>query len=318
MIRSRFVGMLAVVASASWLSACSGAAGDSPEQAAEGKQAILGGSPAVGEKYAAVGALVEGLEYPGYGVIPFNAFCSATLVGPRAIVTARHCTPFIDAPTYPELSVYFAIGDNAYFAEQYIPVTSYEAAPPSRKKNGGLLLDGGRDVAVAQLASEPEGVVPAKLGRFQKHMLGRKFEIAGFGINDDLDDGARYAGTVKARQMHGLWYPALFHHNRWAYWNWYWTDAVTDPTWQEGRQWWRTYRLEAGYELLAGGRKGEALGCFGDSGGPLMRGDSAHTLTVYGVGFASEASQSKVCDLGSAYLVFHKKDIWSFLQRALH
>src|SRR5690606_13365670 len=110
-----------------------------------------------------VGALVEGLEYPGYGAIPFNAFCSATLVGPRAIVTARHCTPFIDAPTYPELSVYFAIGDNAYFAEQYIPVTSYEAAPPSRKKNGGLLLDGGRDVAVAQLASEREGVVPAKL-----------------------------------------------------------------------------------------------------------------------------------------------------------
>jgi len=308
--------MLALVGAGS-LSACSEAAGDPPEQAAETTQAVLGASPAIGDKYAAVGALVEGFEYPGYGIIAFNAFCSATLVGSQQIVTARHCTPLIDSPTYPELSVYFAIGDNAYFADQYIPVTGYEAAPPSKHGHGGLLLDGGRDVAVAQLASEPEGVVPAKIGQFQKYMLGKKFEIAGFGRNDDQNDGARYAGLVTARQMHGLWYSALFQHNPWEYWNWYWTDAMTDPTWKEGREWWRTYRLESNYELLAGGLEGEALGCFGDSGGPLMRGRNAQELTVYGVGFASEASKSKVCDLGSAYLVFHEKDIMRFLDRAL-
>jgi len=304
--------MLAVLGAA--LSGCSGEADQPPEQVSDATQAIIGGTPAVGDKYLAVGSLVEALEDPYYGTLVFNVFCSATLVGPQSVVTARHCTPFIDNPTYPDLSIYFAVGDNGYFADQYIPVTGYEAAPPTKKPNGGLLLDGGRDVAVVHLASEPAGVVPAKLGRFHKHMLGQKFELVGFGRNDDFNDGARYSGVAKARQMHGLWYSALFNHNPWEYWNWYWTDANTDPTWKEGREWWRTYRLETDYELLIGGRSGEALGCYGDSGGPMVRGNSAENLTVYGVGFASEASKSRVCDKGSAYLVFHKQNIWNFLQ----
>ena len=315
MIRSRvFVGMLAVVGAS--LSACAGEAGDAPEQASETAQPIIGGTPAVGDKYAAVGALVEAFDDPYYGVLAFNTFCSATLVGPQAIVTARHCAKYLDSPTYPDLQVFFAIGENGYFADQYIPVTSYEAAPTPSPTNG-LLLDGGRDVAVMQLGSEPEGVVPAKIGRFTKHMLGQKFELVGFGRNDDFNDGARYHGYGRARQMHGLWYSALFDHNPWKYWNWYWTDANTEPTWKEGREWWRTYRLESGFELLLGGDDGEALGCYGDSGGPMVRGHNANSLTVYGVGFATEASKSRVCDNGSAFLVFHKKEIWDFLNDAL-
>lgn len=313
--RSRvFVGMLAVTLGTS-LSGCAGEAGDTSEPTSDATQPILGGTLAEGGKYLAVGALVEALVDPYYGTLVFNKFCTATLVAPNAVVTSRHCTPHIDAPTYPELSVFFAVGDNAYVADQYIPVTGYEAAPPS--PTGGLLNDGGRDVAVAYLASEPEGVVPAKLGWFTKHMLGQKFELVGYGINDDLNDGARYAGVARARQMHGLWYPALFNHNPWQYWNWYWTDANTEPTWQEGREWWRSYRLESGFELLIGGREGEALGCYGDSGGPMLRGNTAESLTVYGVGFAAEASKSRICDKGSAYLVFHKREIWDFLRRAL-
>lgn len=310
-----FVGMLAVLGAS--LSACAGEAGDSPEQSSEATQPILGGTPAVGDKYLAVGALVEGILDPDYGFLAWNAFCSATLVDSQKIVTARHYTPFVDNPTYPEFSVYFAIGDNAYMADQYIQVTGYTAAP-SVAKGGGLLLDGGRDLAVMDLESEPEGVVPAKIGRFHKHMLGQQFELVGIGRNDDSVDGARYAGMARARQMHGLWYSALFDHNPWKYWNWYWTDAQTDePSWQQGRDWWRTYKLESGYELLIGGDEGEALNCYGDSGGPMVRGNSAEELTVYGVGFASEASKSRICDKGSAYLVFYKDDILRFLRRAL-
>lgn len=315
-IRSRmFVGMLAVLGAS--LSGCVGEASDAPEQSSEATQPILGATPAVGNKYRAVGALVEGIPDPDYGFLVWNAFCSATLVGPNKLVTARHCTQFIDNPTYPEFGVYFAVGDNAYLAEQYIQVTGYTAAPAVAKK-GGLLKDGGRDVAVMDLESKPVNVVPAKIGRFQKHMLGQKFELIGIGRNDDSDDGARYAGFARARQMHGLWYPALFDHNRWEYWNWYWTDAQTSsPSWKQGREWWHSYKLEPGYELLIGGDEGEALNCYGDSGGPMVRGHNAHNLTVYGVGFASESSKSRICDKGSAYLVFHKNDIWRFLQKAL-
>lgn len=317
MIRSRlFVGLLAVLGAS--LSGCAGEAGDAPEpeRAAEASQAIIGGTPAVGDKYAAVGGLVEAIIDPYYGILAYSTFCSATLVGPQEIITARHCTKYLDNLSYPDSGIFFAIGENAYFPDQYVQVVAYENAPRGREGNG-LLRDGGRDVAVMYLDSEPEGVVPAKIGRFSKHMLGQKFEIVGFGRNDDFIDGARYRGVARARQMHGLWYSALFDHNPWKYWNWYWTDADTEPSWREGREWWRTYRLESGYELLAGGDEGEALGCFGDSGGPLLRGRTADELTVYGVGFATEASKSRVCDNGSAFLVFHKHDILRFLKRAL-
>ena len=309
-----FVGLLAVLGAS--LSACAGEAGDAPEHASEASQPIIGGVPAVGDKYAAVGGLVEAFVDPYYGVLAFSTFCSATLVGPQAVVTARHCAEYIDNPTYPDFKVFFAIGENGYMADQYIPVSGYQAAPTPSPTNG-LLLDGGRDVAVVYLDSEPADVVPAKIGRFTKHMLGQKFELVGFGRNDDFNDGARYHGYARARQMHGLWYSALFDHNPWKYWNWYWTDANTEPTWKEGREWWRTYRLESGFELLIGGDDGEALGCYGDSGGPMLRGHNANSLTVYGVGFATEASKSRVCDNGSASLVFHKKEIWDFLNDAL-
>src|SRR5687768_18518905 len=101
MIQSRvYVSMLALLAAGS-LAGCSAEAGAPPEETSEAAQPILGASPATDEKYAAVGALVEGFEYPGYGILAFNVFCSATLIGPQQIVTARHCTPFMDTPTYP-------------------------------------------------------------------------------------------------------------------------------------------------------------------------------------------------------------------------
>jgi hypothetical protein len=310
------LGITTAVLGAASLAACTQPTSDTSERSSEVEQSIIGGAPATGDKYAAVGALVEGLEYPGYGFIPFQTYCTATLVAPGAVLTARHCTVKIDNPTYPELSTYFAIGDNAYDADQYIPVTNYVAADPA--PGSTLLLDGGRDIAVVHLESDAENVTPAKIGRFSHHMVGRRFEIAGYGYNDDLVDGPRYAGMATVRALAGRWYSLLFNRDRHAYFEWYFTDAVTnDPTWQEGIQWFRTYRLEPGYEALVGGLEGDSIGCFGDSGGPLLRGDSADSLTTYGVGFATEASKSNVCDLGSAFLVFKKRRIREFLDAAL-
>jgi len=67
-------------------SACAQSAGDEPTQdVGETTQAIISGTPATGAAYAAVGALVY--YYPEVGVL--DTFCSATLIGPKAIVTAR-------------------------------------------------------------------------------------------------------------------------------------------------------------------------------------------------------------------------------------
>jgi hypothetical protein len=73
-----------------------------------------------------------------------------------------------------------------------------------------------------------------------------------------------------------------------AYYDWYWTDsAAAAPSEEEVEEWWELYELEGGYELLAGGTPDDSIGCFGDSGGPLLAKGDRDKLTVNGVSFAT-------------------------------
>lgn len=283
------------------------------QQFGSSEQAIIGGAPADPAKYAAVGALV--FSYPDVGVL--DVFCTGTLVAKKAIVTARHCTPSIDLALESGLVPAIAFGPDAFNPTQLVPITRYVNAPPS-PGGKGLLLDGGRDVAVAYLASAPTGLKPVKLGRFEDDQLGKTFQIAGYGWNNaDAFYGQLYSGNVSARALKGRWYELLFQGDYEAYLEWYFSDSPSAAgTEAEAKEWWKIYRLENKYELLAGGLPGEALGCFGDSGGPLLRGKKANDLTMYGVSFATEASSSRGCDLGGAYLVFNKKML-DFVEGAL-
>ncbi len=290
----------------------SGAAHDLGMEVDEVGAAVLDGELADDASLEAVGALV--FYYPDYGVL--HVFCSGTLVGESAIVTARHCTAGIDEALAYGLVPAFAFGTDAFAPTEVIPITNYVTAPPGPGPDNGLLLDGGRDVAVAYLES-PASVTPAEVGSFDAHMLGDEFEIAGYGVHDaNYSVGQLYHGDVTARALRGRWYSLLFDGDYDAYLEWYFTDSPSAlPSEEEAREWWKSYRLENGFELLAGGLPGEALGCFGDSGGPLLK-RSRHGLTVYGVEFASEASSSEVCKFGSAFLVFNRK-IHRFLRDAL-
>jgi hypothetical protein len=170
---------------------------------------------------------------------------------------------------------------------------------------------------VAYLDSSPVDVLPVQIGVFERWMLGTQFELAGFGYNG-IDHGTRFAGLSTARSLTGLWYSLLFDGDHKAYLDWYYTDAATFyPNKDEANIWWSLYKLEPNYELFVGGLDGDALGCFGDSGGPMLLGDSAEDLTIYGVGFATESSKSQVCALGNAFVPFYNKDIKEFVASAL-
>jgi hypothetical protein len=305
------VGLLTSVA----LSACAQLPGEEQsESIGETTQAIIGGAPATSATYGAVGALVY--YYPEVGVL--DTFCSGTLVAPKAITTARHCTPNIDLAIESGLIPAVAFGPDAFNPTAVIPIVDYVNAPAAPGNEKGLLQDGGRDVAVVHLASVPAGVTPAKLGLFEDKMVGSSFDIAGFGVNNaQYFYGQKFVGKATARAINGKWYELLFNGNYNAFKNWYFTDSPSaQRTEAEAKAWWKDYKLENKYELLAGGLPGESVACFGDSGGPILKGTSAPTLTTYGVSFAVEGTISSACGLGGGYAVFNKKML-DFVKGAL-
>lgn len=296
------------------------------EQAFETRdQAILGGAPTDAKKYEAVGALAIRFDVeiePGVPFVYYDSFCTGTLIADKAVLTARHCTQAASEYVASGLDIFFVFGELSFEPEQAIQIVDWKEAPSS-KKHPGLLLDGGRDIAVAYLAKQPKGITPAKIAEFdKKKQVDDKFEIIGYGYSDYLledqgyyEVGVKMAGKATGRSLGGKWYSLLFDGDYDAYLEWYFTDAVTDaPSEEQALEWWNIYNLEPGYEFLAGSPD-ESLGCFGDSGGPLAI-SKKNKLTVYGVSFATESSLSNICTGGGAYLVLNEK-IYDFVKDAI-
>lgn len=287
------------------VSGCSLASNSTGEELGSVEQSIVNGDEVECDRSLdAVGGVVFHFSDPEYGEFQ-EFFCSATLIAPKVALTARHCVETIYFDPDPAFSNYVHFGQDAYAPKREVKITSTFAAPPGP---GGLLNDGGRDIAVLYLEQAPQGIKPAQLGKFKSSMLGKKFRIAGFGQTEEFTSGTKYEGKVTARALAGDWYPLLFNNDYAAFDEWYWTDAsLALPSEEEEALWWTpgTYALEPGYELLAGGLPGESVSCWGDSGGPLLQGKSARELTVYGVSFAGEGSIATNCALGGAYAVLN-------------
>jgi secreted trypsin-like serine protease len=301
---------------AAFLSGCAVQAPSSNESGPSAQQAIVAGVPTSDPALDAIGGIVF-----RYAPAHYEEFsCTGTLIAPKAVLTARHCvvgSPGWHFDPVPSFNNFVVFGDNVSKPKQKIKIKGYVTAPPSSA--GGLLGDGGRDVAVLFLDKAPTGITPAKLGHFDASMLGTSFRIAGFGQTENFTSGSKFEGLATARALSGDWYPLLFDNDYAAFDEWYWTDAsLAAPSDAEEAAWWTpgAFSLEPGYELLAGGLPGESVSCWGDSGGPLFLGSSAADFTVYGVSFAGEGSIANNCGLGGGYAVLND-EMLAFVEDAV-
>jgi len=288
---------------------------DEGEGLGSAQQPIVDGVPTSDPALDAIGGIV--FKYAPVKIEEFS--CTGTLIAPKVVLTARHCVlggpgwHFFPVPSFNNFVVF---GDNVTKPEQKVKIKGYMTAP---SVPAGLLGDGGRDMAVLYLDQAPTGIMPVTLGHFDESMLGTQFRIAGFGRTEDNAVGRKFEGLGTARALSGDWYPLLFDNDYTAFDAWYWTDAaLATPSDEEEAAWWApgTYSLEPGYELLVGGLPGEAVSCWGDSGGPLFLGSTAADFTIYGVSFAAEGSIAKVCGLGSGYAVLND-EMLAFVQDAV-
>lgn len=268
--------------------------------------ALIGGIPAAAHELDAIGALViresvadcERNEL----VTHVQPVCTATLIGPHTIVTAKHCLSPILSKYGPDHVPYFLIGPDRARPLRQIEVVAWEQ---DQTFEGGW-SGRGRDVAVLQLGERVDDVTPARVATPTPALVGRRLVAVGYGAaNNDARGGVRTAGNVTLNTLGGRAYEAMFGSFE-AFRRWYLAappSSELEPSEAALRARYQETELLPDYEAHAGARPGDVQPCFGDSGGPLLEViDGA--LVTYGVASGGVPSTEAICDAGSVYATF--------------
>ena len=253
-------------------------------------------------------------------------FCTATLIAPALVVTAKHCALAVFDAEQLQLDVAWLAGPSVAEAEEVIPIVAVELAPG----NSGGFLGLGSDVAVAHLehATAIEPVEPAALGDEQ---IGQAMVSIGYGVfsPDGAEDQRRRIGSETVAALHGRVLAAIFGDFE-SYVEWDQTGQVTSLNFLQlvspgnllaqlallrYRQQFDSLLLLDGYEAVTGRSAGDTQTCSGDSGGPLALQNDDGGWQTYGVVSGGLFSLRSVCDYGSVFATFGP-DTLAFLRSA--
>lgn len=263
-----------------------------------GEADIIGGVDASSSKLDAIGSIgtkdSEGA---------FRYFCTATLIAPKVVLTAKHCATYApgETPRLAQEKIFFAVGADSHAPKQVIEAAHVLLAPLDE----GGMVHFGSDVAVYLLAEPVKDVTPmpwAK-GHLASDLVGKKFSAVGYGVQDkQRTSGTRKAGTLTLQAVEGKPMQRLFPTKEAFLAHLAKTES---PAWLESNQ----ARLDefyeltllAGHEAYLGLGEGDAQPCSGDSGGPLVA-NLDGTLTVVAVVSGSFKGASYPCStLGEVY-----------------
>lgn len=285
--------------------ACSGSGAFPPSGPSSSD--IIGGVDAKGAALDAIGALMTGVQVPdaqagGDAGAPARGThtelqlrCTATLIAPTAIITAKHC---VTPPTGP---LHFATGFDTKQPKRVVPVVVSYAAEPL---TGGV-IGLGSDVAIAFLKDPITDIKPLKVREapFGKADVGKKLTAVGYGVqNAAFDYGTRRAGTLTLRATEGNALEAEYGSFDAFAKKYQELEGLTDAPELRAQlqQIYDTTILQTGLEYFSGGADGDAQTCYGDSGGPLLERVDGERVVV-GVASWVFSGTKAPCQIGAAH-----------------
>jgi len=289
------LGVMAAVAAA----ACN--SGDD-ERAEEANAPIINGADALSPTFNAVGAL--GRRY----TVGFRSFCTATLISPTVVLTAKHCAvdnagdPASPAHTTTG-TIYFLVGPNS---RQPLKAIKATAVTPSSIYRGGY-TGLGSDVALYTLSEPITDITPLKVLDTPPAAsdVGGQFIAMGYGVqNAQGSSGTRKFGKITLRAVNGAPAPLAFDNVD------EYVQAIDSmnpepmtPDQADAARAGFDRPMSLDYETFVGAADTDVQVCNGDSGGPLLK-EVNGKLVVYGVASTTMTKTGFLCKNGGIYATF--------------
>lgn len=188
--------------------------------------------------------------------------CTGTLVSPRAVLTAGHCS---------------TCATRVFFGND-VDKPGRIVAVRRRYRHPDYDADRPNDLLVLVLAADVEGVAPRALAPTALVDRARDARVVGFGCTDA--DGVRGYGRKRQADV---------------------PIASASCRFPRGDDSAEEYECEPGYELVAGRELLGRDTCSGDSGGPLLVADARGKWLLAGVTSRSVACSVDACGDGGVY-----------------
>jgi len=268
---------------------------------------ILGGLVAPSPELDHTGALVYRVRATG----EVGPLCTASLIAPETLVTAKHCISVLPIFERIGIDVLWARGADFNAPADLIPLAAVAGAPSEEPGLSGY----GRDVGVAHLDRPVLDITPLGIRRFTADLLGASMVTLGYGVSsaNGSIDGRRRSGRETIARVEGNAYEALLGDFE-SFVELVVTQQVTaadilpriaeDPTLADLE----ALRLEyaAGlllpeHEAVTGKAPGDTQSCEVDSGGPLARVSAEGEWETYGVVSSGLRPLRPFCDFGQIF-----------------